>query len=404
MTCRLTYDLVVSWDVELTALTERITGPLFTRPEPRQTFSDLVRALLADVPRKNSWQLADHVGHRTAYRFEWLLNGAKWDADALRDEIRSYVLKHLGRDDGVLIADDTQAIKKGGKSVGVAPQYCGATGQVENCQVMPMLAYASSAGHTFINRRLYLPESWVDDADRRAAAGVPAHVTFTKPHQVIAMLTEELIAGTPFGYFCADSGYGRDPALRAFCHEEEIAYVMAVPVDLPLIAVQGTAEPLGHVLDRLLARGGVGLWERRSCGAGTKGARLYDWAAVAVAVKDQLPTCGFAHTVLIRRSIADPAEVEFFLAHAPTGTAITELIKTAGLRWKIEENNQSGKDLLGLTQYQVRKWAPWHRHVTTAMLALAFLAVTRASLPTDPADAPPRANQGKDRPPPEKTS
>ena len=125
MTCSLTYDLVVSWDAELSALTERIARPMFTRPEPRSTFGDLVRALLADVPRKNSWQLADHIGHIKAHRFEWLLNGAKWDADALRDEVRAYVLKHLGRADGVLIADDTSAIKKGDRSVGVARQYCG---------------------------------------------------------------------------------------------------------------------------------------------------------------------------------------------------------------------------------------------------------------------------------------
>ncbi|GAA0408989.1 hypothetical protein Acor_75360 [Acrocarpospora corrugata] len=163
MTLTISYDLVVSWDAELAALTERIAGPLFTRPEPRATFADLVRGLMAEVPRKNSWQLADHVGYKNAYRFEWLLNGAKWDADALRAEVRDYVIEHLGSPDGVLVADDTQAIKKGGKSVGVAPQHCGANGQIENCQVLPMLTYASAKGHAFINRRLYLPACWTDD-------------------------------------------------------------------------------------------------------------------------------------------------------------------------------------------------------------------------------------------------
>lgn len=158
MTFPFSYDLVVSWDAELAALTERIAGPFFTCPEPRATFADLVRGLLADVPRKNSWQLADHIGHKNAYRFEWLLNGAKWDAGALRDEVRDYVIAHLGAPDGVLIADDTQAIKKGDRSVGVAPQHCGATGQVENCQVLPMPTYASAAGHAFVNRRLYLAQ------------------------------------------------------------------------------------------------------------------------------------------------------------------------------------------------------------------------------------------------------
>ncbi|MGJ6970120.1 IS701 family transposase [Streptosporangium sp. G11] len=395
MTCALTYDLVVSWDTELTALTTRIAAPLFTRPEPRQSFADLVRALLADVPRKNSWQLADHIGHRTAHRFEHLLDRAKWDVEILRDEVRSYVITHLGRPDGVLIADDTSAIKKGDKSVGVADQYCGLTGQVENCQVMPMLTYASEVGHAFVNRRLYLPESWAVDAERRGRAVVPGHVAFrTKPQLVIDMLTEELAAGTPFRYLCADAGYGRDPHLRAFCHERALGYVMAVPVDLPLVAVRGGAEPVGHVLDRLLALGQAGIWERRSCGAGTKGARVYDWTALAVAVAGQAPAPGYAHTLLIRRSVAAPTEVEFFLAHAPVGTAVSELIDAAGMRWKIEENNEQGKDLLGLTSYQVRKWTPWHRHVTIAMLALAFLAVTRATLPAGADEA---AGEGKDR-------
>jgi SRSO17 transposase len=146
---------------------------LFTRPEPRVTFADLVRGLLADVPRKNSWQLAEHVGHGSAYRLEWLLGGAKWDADALRDRVREYVVASLGAEDGVLIADDTQVIKKGDKSVGAARQHCGATGQTENCQVMPMLSYASPRGYAFIDRALYLPRCWTDDPQRCAQAGCP---------------------------------------------------------------------------------------------------------------------------------------------------------------------------------------------------------------------------------------
>jgi SRSO17 transposase len=278
----------------------------------------------------------------------------------------------------------------------VADQYCGLTGQVENCQVMPMLTYASASGHAVVNRRLYLPEAWSGDPQRRARAGVPDHVAFrTKPQLMIDMLTEEIAAGTPFRYLCADSGYGRDPHLRAFCHERGLGYVMAVPVDLPLMTVRGEAEPVGHVLDRLLARGTPQIWERRSCGNGTKGMRIYDWTAVAVAVAGQAPTPGYAHTLLIRRSVSTPSEVEFFLAHALAGTAVTEMIDAAGMRWKIEENNEHGKDLLGLTSYQVRKWTPWHRHVTIAMLALAFLAVMRAH---SPAGADESTDEGKDRP------
>ncbi|WP_443078752.1 IS701 family transposase [Streptosporangium sp. NBC_01495] len=398
MTLCLTYDHVVSWDAELSALTARIADPLFKRPEPKAVFSDLVRGLLADVPRKNSWQLSDHLGHPTSNRIEHLLSRAQWDADLLRDAVRGYVVEHLGRPDGVLIADDTAAIKKGDRSAGVARQYCGLTGQIENCQVMPMLTYASTAGHAFINRRLYLPEAWAGDLGRRRVAGVPEQVVFaTKPQQVIDMLGEEIAAATPFRYFTADSGYGRDPGLRVFCHAERVAYVMAVPVDLPLLAARGGAEPVGHVLDRLLAMGNNSVWERRSCGAGVKGMRLYDWAAVAIALAEQQPADGYAHTLLIRRSISDPGEVEFFLAHARTATPLPELISVAGMRWKVEENNETGKDLLGLTEYQVRRWDGWHRHVTTVMLALAFLAVTHAHLDDEPADPAGKAHPLRER-------
>lgn len=238
----------------------------------------------------------------------------KWDADLLRDAIRGYVVEHLARPDAVLIANDTTAIKKGLKSVGVARQYCGLTGQIENCQVMPMLTYASAAGHALINRRLYLPEAWTADPARRGEAGVPDQVTFaTKPALVIAMLAEELVAATPFRYLCADAAYGRDPDLRAFCHQHQVGYVLAIPVDVPLIDVRGQAKPVGHVLDRLLAHGDASIWERRACGAGSKGLRLYDWSAVAVTVSGQDLAPGHAHTLLIRRSATRPEEIAFFL-------------------------------------------------------------------------------------------
>jgi len=221
----ISYDHLVGWEADLHLLTERVADSLFTRPEPRATFADLVRGLMADVPRKNSWQLAEHVGHGSAYRLEWLLGGAKWDAEVLRDRVRDYVVATLGAEDGVLIADDTQVIKKGVKSVGVAPQHCGLTRQNENCQVMPMLSYASAGGHAFIDRALYLPRRWTDDPQRCAQAGVPAEREFaTKPQLVIDMLDRALAAAVPFRYFTADSGYGRDPALRARCHAAAVAY------------------------------------------------------------------------------------------------------------------------------------------------------------------------------------
>jgi SRSO17 transposase len=378
---------LVGWDADLRALTDGV-GWLFQRPEPRRVFADFVRALLADVPKKNSWGLAEHAGYATPRPFEHLLDGAVWDVELLRDAVRSYVVEHLGSDQAALVADDTAVIKKGDRSVGVAPQYCGLTGQTENCQVMPMLGYATDSGHAFVDRELYLPAAWTDDPARCKAAGVPAARAFaTKPQLVTGMLARALAAGVPFRWFAADSGYGRDPDLRGFCHERAVAYVMAVPCDLPLVGVRGGATRPDKVL-----RAGGHIWERRSAGSGSKGRRTYDWAVRAVTVKDQAPADGYAHHLLIRRS-KEPKrrkeqvamhEIEYFLVHAPADTPVPEMIRAAGLRWKIEQDNQTGKDQLGLDHYQVRKYTPWHRHVTLAMLAAAFLTVTRANLGKDP--------------------
>jgi SRSO17 transposase len=384
-----TVDDIAAWDADLQSLTDGLSW-LFHRPEPKVTFGLMVRALLSDAPKKNSWGLAEHAGLATPQPFEHLLYGAAWDVDALRDAVRSYVLDGLADPEAVLVLDDTQAIKKGDKSVGVAPQHCGLTGQIENCQCMVMLTYASVHGHAFIDRELYLPESWTRDRQRRADAGVPAERGFlTKPQLGVAMLERALAdPALRFRWLVTDSGYGRDPALRDVCHQRRIPYVMAVPVDLPLVGVRGEAlRP-----DDLLAATGPRDWQRRSCGEGAKGARYYDWAAHAVTVKDQPAAPGFAHTLLIRRAKQPKTtkrhpegryDLEYFLVHAQTGTAIPQMISTAGSRWNIEDDNKAGKDLVGMDQYQVRNWTPWHRHVTICMLAQAFLAVTRANLGKD---------------------
>jgi SRSO17 transposase len=380
-----------AWDADLSAVTDGL-GWLFQRPEPKVTFGLMARAMLADVSKENCWGMSEYAGLATPKRFQHLLNAASWDADVLRDWLRGDVLGALADPGGALVLDDTQAVKKGRMSVGVAAQHCRLTGQTENCQCMVMLSYASVHGHAFIDRALYLPASWVRDRPRCRAAGVPKdRGLVTKPHLGVAMLEHALAdEALVFGWVVADSGYGRDPVLREFCHRRDVSYVLAVPVDVPLVGVRGEAlrPPM------LLAGTASRAWQRRSCGHGAKGERYWDWAAHAVTVKGQPPADGFAHTLLIRRATTLTVtgkhpdgiyEVEYFLVHAPIGTPIPKMIAAAGLRWNIEDDNKAGKDQLGLDQYQVRKWTPWHRHVTISMLAHAFLAVTRANLGKDPA-------------------
>lgn len=387
-----TAEQIAEWDAELSALTGSL-GYLFNRPEPRMVFAQFIEGLLAELPKKNGWTLSERAGHVTADRMQWLLNGSVWDADRLRDAIRDYVITHLGDQDAALVIDDTQAQKKGTKSVGVAFQHCGLTGDVRNCQTMVMLTYATAAGHAFIDRRLYLPEEWTNDRERCAQAGVPDEIAFaTKPELAISMLEQARAAHVPFSWVLADAGYGRDPQLRAWCHGRKVPYVFGVPVDLPIDGPPGKPrQPAVKRADDLLHYAKTrDQWERRSCGDGAKGERLYDWTAFAVQVKDENPADGFTHWLVLRRSLHPNRrgkdgqlhrEIAYFLIHAPAATAVSEVIARAGGRWQIEEDNEINKQLVGLAQYQVRKWTPWHRHVTACMLATAFLSIQRAALP-----------------------
>jgi SRSO17 transposase len=375
---------VEAWTWELAGWLERV-APVFARPEPRELLRQMTVGLLSPLPKKNGWTLAEQAGHTHPGRIQTFLCRGAWDAAALEAQVRDLVVETLGDDqDGVLIVDDTQIIKKGTKSVGVAPQHCGATNQIENCQVIVMLAYARLAerggGHAFIGHRLYLPERWTKDPDRCRQAGVPKDVVFaTKPHQAVELFGEAEDAGVPYGWIAGDGGYGQYREVRDWPTERSKRYVMAVPSSQPLARVHGTGRqaPVTRV-DDLLAR--ASRWERRSCGHGAKGERFYDWAFFTVTLPEEPPADGFTHTLMIRRSIADPTEVAYFLVHAPHATATNSMVAVAGIRWRIEECNEQGKDLIGLDQHQVRTWTAFGHHVAVAMFAHAFAATRKAAL------------------------
>ena len=365
------------WAAELSGWMDRTAG-VFSRPEPREVFEQVVTGLLSPLPRKNGWTLAEHAGHGHPGRVQSFLNRGAWKPADLQRHIRQMVVEGLGDPEGVLIVDDTAMIKKGSRSVGVAPQHCGATNQVENCQVVVMLTYASARGHAFVGHRLYLPERWTSDPARCREAGVPKDVSFaTKPAQAVQLLAEADAAGMPYGWIAADGGYGQYRQVRDWPTAHARRYVMAVACSQPLAYVhavdgQGQVKRADDLLGRAVR------WERRSCGHGTKGERYWDWAVFTVTLPDEPAADGFAHTLLIRRSVADPGEVAYFLVHAPHTTPAATMIQVAGMRWKIEECNELGKDLLGLDQHQVRTWTAFGHHVAVVMFAHAFAATRRA--------------------------
>jgi SRSO17 transposase len=360
---------IAGWRAGLDALYARIAGH-FRRPEVRERATKYLTGLLDRVERKNGWQLAEHLGEGGPQGVQRLLNAAEWDGDAVRDDLRTYVSEQLGDPGGVLVVDETGFLKKGTKSVGVQRQYSGTAGRIENCQIGVFLAYASPKGHAFVDRALYLPREWVEDPARRAEAGVPEAVAFaTKPALAQQMLARAFAAGLPAAWVTGDEIYGDDPELRRWLEAEGHPYVLAVSSN-HAIWRDGVLERV----DALVAALPAAAWASLSAGEGSQGARLYDWACLRL----PFPTAkGHAQWLLARRSLSDRTELAYYRAGGSAATELVELVHTAGMRWAIEESFEEAKGLVGLDQYEVRKWVAWYRHITLALLAHAYLAVLR---------------------------
>jgi SRSO17 transposase len=366
---------VQGWAAGLDALHARIAGR-FVRAEPRRRALAYLRGLLGNVGRKNGWQLAEHAGERTPDGMQRLLSTADWDPDQVRDDLRAYVVEHLGDAGGVLVVDETGFLKKGTTSVGVQRQYSGTAGKVDNCQLGVFLAYASPKGRAMIDRELYLPERWTEDPERCKAARVPEQVQFrTKPELAQLMLERALDAGVPAAWVTADEVYGGSPALREWLEERHLPYVLAVKCTELLQAPDPDSPGAVRTSAEQLAAGvPAEQWIACSAGHGAKGRRLYDWTRVELATP---ATGGMARWLLVRRSRSD-GELAFYACYGPAATPLVGLVRVAGTRWAVEEGFEQAKGEVGLDHYEVRKWPGWYRHITLSLLAHAFLAVTRA--------------------------
>lgn len=283
--------IIESWQTGLDALQARIAGR-FRRAEVRTRVRRYLEGLLSKVERKNGWQLAEQLGERGPQGVQRLLNAADWDTEAVRDDLRRYVVEQLGDPAGVLVVDETGFLKKGSKSVGVKRQYSGTAGRIENCQVGVFLAYATPCGRAFVDRALYLPQEWATDAERRTEAGVPPAVSFaTKGQLAKEMLERVFAADVPAAWVTADEVYGDDGGLRSWLDGQERSYVLAVSCSHHLW-VDGRQERV----DVLTAAVPPAAWTRLSCGEGSQGPRLYDWACWP------LPTAAGADRAQIGRS------------------------------------------------------------------------------------------------------
>jgi SRSO17 transposase len=370
---------------------------IFGRKEPRAQAAKYLRGLMSSVPRKNSWQVAEVVGDRIPDATQRLLYRSKWSADAARDRLRQFVVEVFGEEDAIGVVDESGFIKKGKHSVGVKRQYSGTAGKVENCQIGTFLSYATTKGHVFLDRRLYLPEEWCNDSERRKRAKVPEDVVFqTKPKQGMAMLEHAWQAGVSMRWVAGDEVYGASTDLRDLVADSGRLYVLAVRTNTPVWTtrpqvveyIQNEQDPsrtkvrlaegapssvtVKEVVDRWSER----RWQRLTVAEGEKGLITYDWACQRIVEKcDGLP--GRDAWLIARRSLSDPTDIAYYLSNAPADTPLLKLAQVASTRYTVEQCIEEAKGETGLDEYEVRHWHSWHRHITLSMMAHAWLASVR---------------------------
>ena len=348
-----------------------LMADLFVRSEPRALSLAYLEGLLSGCERKNGWQLAQWMEEAAPYRVQHLLDRARWDADAARDQLRNYVVEELSSPDAVLIVDETGFVKKGRHSAGVKRQYSGTAGRIENSQVGVFLCYGSAQGAALVDRELYLPQAWAEDPERRREAAIPETVELaSKPELARRMIGRALDSGAAAAWVAADEVYGHDSQLRRFLEGRQMAYVLAVASDQRWWQADFMQPRVDAIARSLPAPAG----KRFSAGFGSKGERLYDWALMQLSKQD-----GWARALLVRRSLEEKPECAYYLGYAPSGKdTLATLVRVAGQRWLIEPCLETAKGECGLDHYEVRHWQGWYRHITLSMLAHAVLSVLRA--------------------------
>jgi SRSO17 transposase len=333
----------VRWQELLDELLGRVAGR-FARVDLRQRARAFVRGLLSDLPRKNCWTIAEYAGDPNPDGMQHLLARAVWDQDAVRDDVRAYIVEHLGDPEAVLVVDETGDLKKGTTTVGVKRQYTGTAGRIENAQMAVYLVYATAAGHAVIDRELYLPRSWTDDPQRLQAVGVPDQVGFaTKPALATRMITRALDVEVPASWVAGDEVDGANPGLRAELEARQIGYVLAVACD-HRVPFGGATQRADALLRHVPARA----WQQVSCGKGTKGHRHYDWAFLRLDQARLLLTARRASTGSWSAATTKPVSWP--------STAATPL---ARCRWPSWSGSRAGAGPSRSASRPARDWLGW---------------------------------------------
>lgn len=380
---------------ELKGFHENFTD-CFQRSESRDNFYRYMSGQLCHLERKSIEPIAFAIEGAKVRAMQHFVSDARWDEEKIIFKYRGLVNDDIGHPDGAIIFDESGFAKKGDNSIGVARQYSGNIGKVDNCQVGVFAAYTSPYGYSLIDKRLYIPEKWFSDdySERREKCLLPPEIKFqTKPQ-----LAAEILRGVaeqkqlPFRYVLADSVYANSDFIEAVESLIGITYLLQVPEDTPCwlqkpMVIDKTFKYRGHERTKKVlsskAKNNISVktlaksindffWYRRTVSEGTKGPIEYEFTKRRIVLSHQgLPQ----KTVwlFIRRTLDKDPKFSFYISNAPLSTRLGTFVWLSGLRWSIEQCFEETKTELGMDQYEVRKFTGWHHHMLTSMLAHYFL-------------------------------
>jgi SRSO17 transposase len=351
-------------------------GRFFPRSESRAWSQKYVAGLMLPIERKNVENLAERIGAPTR-RLQQFVSESPWDDQGCIEELQRLVGDRIGEGGGVLVIDDAGFVKKGKHSAGVGRQYSGTLGRVDNCQIGVFLGYGSKRGHTLVDRRLYLTESWFEEPGRESPrAGLPEGIVFTTRSELARhMLCAAARTGNlPYRWVTGDADYGESLELRREVAALGCWYCFEVRSSTGVWQEDAGLQvpPTCRTVAELVAALPREAWMRYRVTDGTKGPREYEFARVRV-VEKWRRRAGSRGWVMARRPVGGGAEVKYYLSNAPEEVGLREMAWVGCLRWTIEEDLELARDELGLDHYEVTRHRGWYHHVTLVLMALAFL-------------------------------
>jgi SRSO17 transposase len=358
--------------------------PRFYRVEHHELAAVVLQGKLSGLERKTSEPIAHQAG-RPRKPVQHFVGAGRWDDEGVMAELRRHVAAAGGDADAVLVLDPSGFPKSGADSCGVARQWCGRLGKIENCQVGVFLTYVTAQGYAPLDRQLYLPQEWAADRRRRRATHVPTDVTFQESWRIGLALLDRSGGDVPFGWVAGDDEFGRASAFRAELRGRGLRYVLDVPCNT-LIRDRGEAPPSGRRVppwrrvDEWARAQPASRWRRLVLGDGAAGPRVVRALEAWVQTKDEDGCVGPRERLVVLRSAAAEPQVWYTLSNARRDVPLPRVAEVHGRRHGVEEVLQAGKGEVGLGQYEVRSWVGWHHHMTLSLVALWFLILEKRRL------------------------